>query len=68
MPPGKEASEKWQPYKLWAADLWECLGCGHELISGYGQHPLSIHHMPDFKDQVATVKTFHRLVGEINDC
>jgi len=38
--PGTGEPEKWAPYKIWQADLWHCLGCGHELITGFGKRPV----------------------------
>lgn len=28
------------PYRLWDADLYECIECGHEVITGFGRAPL----------------------------
>lgn len=63
--PGTAEPAGWKPYKLWAGDLWECKGCGHQLISGTGSHPIAEHYQPGFKDKVL------KLVGEqfqVNDC
>jgi hypothetical protein len=27
------------PYRVWAADLWECPGCGTQVISGFANEP-----------------------------
>jgi hypothetical protein len=53
-----------EPYKLWVGDLWECLGCGHELISGVGSQPVSEHYKADFKETVTSYKP----EITINDC
>ena len=28
--------EKQEEYRIWSADKWKCPGCGHEVLSGYG--------------------------------
>lgn len=45
---GVGADNQWEPYKLWQSDLWICEGCGHELLVGHGQAPMSEHYMPGF--------------------
>lgn len=30
---------KSQDYCIWSADKWQCPGCGHEVLSGYGDRP-----------------------------
>lgn len=49
-PPGTEAPEKWEPYKLWVGDLWECRGCGTQIVVGVAGSPISEHYMEDFHD------------------
>lgn len=46
MPVGGE----WKPYKLWAGDLWECKGCGIEVVSGFAPYPMREHFMEDYED------------------
>lgn len=41
-----------KPYKLWMGDLWECRGCGSQVISGVGQRPIAEHFEDDFAHQV----------------
>jgi hypothetical protein len=60
--PGLTHPALWHPYKIWHADLWQCEGCGHELITGYGRHPEVERHHPEFALALQLV-TF-----EINDC
>jgi hypothetical protein len=62
--PGLAEPEKWQPYKLWAGDQWECQGCGVTIIVGTGQKPLAEHFEADF-DQA--VKAFNPKL-QVNDC
>lgn len=38
----------WRPYKIWVGDLWECKGCGNEILAGFGSGPISEHYHPDF--------------------
>jgi len=60
--PGKAESWKWTPYKIWMADLWRCLGCQKEIISGFGQAPVSEHYKPDFAGLLPLVQY------TVNDC
>lgn len=62
VPPGTEAPERWQPYKLWRGDLWHCLGCGHEIVVGFAGHPMAEHYQSDFKEH------FKSSQSVINDC
>jgi hypothetical protein len=39
------------PYKLWDADLWECVECGVEIITGFGSLPLAEHWQPTYGEQ-----------------
>jgi hypothetical protein len=55
MPP-YAGETQWRPYKLWQGDLWECLGCGHELISGVGHFPIREHYQDDFDEVVRILK------------
>lgn len=60
--PGTEDAARWKPYKAWIADLWECQGCGAQIVTGFGHEPLSVHHMPDFE-------AHHKLSQmQVNDC
>jgi hypothetical protein len=46
----EERLEDQAPYKLWDADLYECLECGTEIITGFGQRPLAEHWQPTYAD------------------
>jgi len=63
-PAGKTAPESWKPYKLWSGDLWECHGCGHQIISGVGREPIAEHYQETFASDVNAYGA--RL--QINDC
>lgn len=56
----------WTGYKLWQADLWECRGCGNQIISGSGVAPLGEHFQSDYE------KLRERLGGDkipfVHDC
>jgi hypothetical protein len=47
----EELTEDGSPYKLWDADLWECVECGVEIISGFGMRPIAEHWEPDYAEQ-----------------
>lgn len=49
----EELMEDGRPYKLWDADLYECVECGVEVISGFGAGPLAEHYQPDYAEQRA---------------
>lgn len=44
----EELTEDGAPYKLWDADLLECVECGVELIAGFGKGPLAEHWQPTY--------------------
>ncbi len=62
--PGTVDPEHWKPYKLWSGDLWECRGCGHQIISGVGMRPIAEHYQPDFQSAVARNSADY----QVNDC
>lgn len=49
----EELFEDGQGYRLWDADLYECVECGVEVISGFGQQPFAEHYQPDYAAQRA---------------
>ena len=57
--------EEWKPYKLWCGDQWECQGCGHILLSGFGIHPISEHHMDNFQEWMEKLE---QPLFQVNDC
>lgn len=52
---GMPRGDTWQSYKLWVGDLYECEGCGAQVITGVGQHPLAEHYQRDYHDTVKRV-------------
>jgi hypothetical protein len=64
VPPGTAEPHRWQPYKLWAGDLFECEGCGATIISGVGLRPIRERHHSDF---TAFVNSFGAKF-QVNDC
>ena len=44
----EEQLEDGSPYKLWTADLWECVECGVEVVTGFGQAPIAEHYQPTY--------------------
>lgn len=62
--PGLSEAQHWKPYKLWAGDLYECPGCGAQVISGAAAKPVAEHYEPDFADQVKSCNAKFQL----NDC
>lgn len=40
------------PYKLWSGDLWECKGCGTEIVyTDVRQSPIAEHYQPGFTER-----------------
>ena len=62
---GTDSPESWTPYKVWAGDLWECLGCGQQIVSGVGRHSLYEHYETWFAAAVARLGA-NQL--QVNDC
>lgn len=56
--------ERWAPYKLWAADLWECPGCGAEVIFGMGLNPIAEHYQKEYASTVERLGPLFR----VDDC
>jgi hypothetical protein len=46
----EELLEDGSPYKLWDADLFECVECGVELIAGFGRLPIAEAWHPDYAE------------------
>lgn len=61
-PPGSESPNRWEPYKVWAADLWDCPGCGAEVTVGYSAAPVSQDYLEGFDSWV------DKCTIVINDC
>jgi hypothetical protein len=63
--PGPTEADRWQPYKTWSGDLWECRGCGTQIISGFGALPVSERHVKGFEEQR---KRLGADQFQVNDC
>lgn len=66
-PPGTEAPETWEPYKLWSADKWHCEGCDHELVVSFAQHNYAEHYQEGFQTLLDKVRQKPHFVI-VNDC
>lgn len=64
VPQGTSRPDLWEPYKLWMGDLWQCQGCGHQLISGVAGKPISQDYHHDFHQNIAAFDP--KIV--VNDC
>lgn len=62
--PGTSDPDSWKPYKLWMGDLWECHGCGTNIVVGVAGSPLAEHYQTDFTSHVASFGP--KL--QVNDC
>jgi len=47
----EELLEDGSPYKLWDADLLECVECGVEVIAGFAKRPFAEHWESDYAAQ-----------------
>ena len=56
--------DQWGPYKLWQGDLWECRGCGNQIIVSVGREPIAEHYEESFADKVAKYGATFR----VDDC
>lgn len=63
--PGTAEPERWTPYKVWSGDLWECEGCGTQVVVGVGREPLTEHYHTNFKE---LVERFNAGQLQVNDC
>jgi hypothetical protein len=63
--PGITDPDAWKPYKIWSSDLWECQGCGAEILSGFGLSPISIQHMEGFEKERERIGADQ---FQVNDC
>lgn len=66
VPAGIEAADQWLPYKLWDADLYECQGCGAQIVVGFGQMPLAEHFQQERFAAFRESKGPH--IVTVNDC
>lgn len=64
-PPGNAEPENWKPYKLWVGDLWECQGCGAQIIKGTPSDRLAEHYEQDFGERVLRTGADQ---FQVNDC
>ena len=62
---GVENADHWCDYKIWAADMWRCLGCCHVLVVGFGKEPIAEH----FMDKIfkGVVDSFKQIIT-VYDC
>jgi hypothetical protein len=63
--PGTVDPTHWAPYKVWVGDLWECEGCGAQIVSGVSREPLGEHYQDGFAELVTRV---HADQLQVNDC
>ena len=51
------------PFRLWAADLWECPSCGVEIVAGFAKMPLAESYEPEYANLAAQLP----LLGAVED-
>lgn len=47
------AGGEWGSYKLWMGDLWQCEGCGAEIVVGFGLAPVAEHYQANYPEMLA---------------
>jgi hypothetical protein len=62
--PGTCRPDKWKPYKLWMGDLWECHGCGANIVVGVGLNSIAEHYQEEFPRLVERLAP----TLQVNDC
>lgn len=65
-PAGTTAPDQWRPYKLWDADMYECEGCGAQIVVGFGREPMAEHFQTERFAKRLAAKGDH--VVTVNDC
>lgn len=63
--PGTSEPENWQPYKVWGGDLYECQGCGAQVVVGVAREPIAEHYEANFKETQLKLGA-NQL--QVNDC
>lgn len=63
--PGTTDAASWSPYKIWVGDLYQCTGCGAEIVSGFGNQPIGEHYQAGFADLKAQLNADQL---QVNDC
>lgn len=65
VPCSRTRDAHWSAYKLWLGDLWECKGCGAEIVITLPtQDAIAEHYQPTYAEMVRTFPPQLR----INDC
>jgi len=52
------------PVDLWEADLWQCPKCGFQIVSGFGDNPISSHYKEDEFPRLVQSYRDHSIVIE----
>lgn len=63
--PGTADPERWEPYKVWSSDRWECEGCGTVILCGFGSQSITEDFRPDFEDVRRKLQADQ---FQVNDC
>jgi hypothetical protein len=63
--PGLEDAARWTPYKVWVGDIYECAGCGTQIIVGAPPDRIAEHYESDFAE---TRRKLSADQFQVNDC
>ena len=47
------------PYKVYDTDKWKCPMCGKEVVVGFGENAIAVHHEPHFKKVLESVDLYY---------
>lgn len=50
------AKPEWISHELRSADRWKCADCGHEIVIGFAQNPISHSFQADYAERLAEVE------------
>jgi predicted RNA-binding Zn-ribbon protein involved in translation (DUF1610 family) len=60
---GEGEDEKTDPSQVWEADLWKCPVCGYEIVTGFGNSPVSTLHESNFQRILTRYSTVSLLIS-----
>jgi len=57
-----DLTESGQPYQIYDSDRYKCPVCGIEILTGFGQLPVSARWEDDFDETVAEWRKYHSVI------
>jgi len=56
-----DGTTQYESGQLWAADLWGCVQCGIQIVTGFAQRPLAMHFEPHYAQIVQRAQSLGRV-------